>query len=49
MRDPETVAAAPGAGETGHLVLSTLHTTNAVETINRVVDFFPRTSSTRSG
>lgn len=41
MRDPETVWAALAAGETGHLVLSTLHTTNAVETVNRVVDFFP--------
>jgi twitching motility protein PilT len=41
MRDPETVMAALQAAETGHLVLSTLHTTNAVETVNRVVDFFP--------
>jgi twitching motility protein PilT len=41
MRDPETVWAALAAGETGHLVLSTLHTSNAVETMNRVVDFFP--------
>jgi twitching motility protein PilT len=41
MRDPETVFAALSAAETGHLVLSTLHTTNAVETVNRVVDFFP--------
>jgi twitching motility protein PilT len=41
MRDPETVWAALSAAETGHLVLSTLHTTNATETINRVVDFFP--------
>jgi twitching motility protein PilT len=41
MRDADTVAAALAAGETGHLVLSTLHTTNAVETVNRVVDFFP--------
>ncbi len=41
MRDPETVYAAITAAETGHLVLSTLHTTNAPETINRVVDFFP--------
>jgi twitching motility protein PilT len=41
MRDPETVAAALSAGETGHFVLSTLHTTNAVETVNRIVDFFP--------
>ncbi len=41
MRDSETVAAALGAAETGHLVLSTLHTTNATETVNRVIDFFP--------
>jgi twitching motility protein PilT len=41
MRDPETVGAALSAAETGHLVLSTLHTTNATETINRVLDFFP--------
>ena len=41
MRDPETVAAALAAGETGHLVFSTLHTTDAVETVNRIVDFFP--------
>jgi twitching motility protein PilT len=41
MRDPETVAAALSAAETGHLVLSTLHTTNATETVNRIVDFFP--------
>ena len=41
MRDAETVSAALAAAETGHLVLSTLHTTDAVETINRVVDFFP--------
>jgi twitching motility protein PilT len=41
MRDPETVATALSAAETGHLVLSTLHTVDAVETINRVVDFFP--------
>lgn len=41
MRDTETVGAALTAAETGHLVLSTLHTTNATETINRIVDFFP--------
>jgi twitching motility protein PilT len=41
MRDPETVWAALAAAETGHLVMSTLHTTNAVETVNRIVDFFP--------
>lgn len=42
MRDPETVATALSAAETGHLVLSTLHTVDAVETVNRVVDFFPQ-------
>ena len=41
MRDTETVGAALSAAETGHLVLSTLHTTNATETVNRIVDFFP--------
>jgi len=41
MRDQETVAAALSAAETGHLVLSTLHTIDATETINRIVDFFP--------
>jgi twitching motility protein PilT len=41
MRDTETVQAALQAAETGHLVLSTLHTVNATETINRAIDFFP--------
>jgi twitching motility protein PilT len=41
MRDTETVGAALTAAETGHLVLSTLHTNNATETVNRIVDFFP--------
>ncbi|MDA8148613.1 MAG: type IV pilus twitching motility protein PilT [Actinomycetota bacterium] len=41
MRDVETVSAALTAAETGHLVFSTLHTINATETINRIVDFFP--------
>jgi twitching motility protein PilT len=41
MRDPETVYTALTAAETGHLVLSTLHTRTATETVNRVVDFFP--------
>ena len=41
MRDEETVAAALSAAETGHLVLSTLHTVDAAETVNRIVDFFP--------
>jgi twitching motility protein PilT len=40
MRDAETVASALRAAETGHLVLSTLHTIDAVETINRIIDFF---------
>jgi len=41
MRDQETVQAAVRAAETGHLVISTLHTIDATETINRVIDFFP--------
>jgi twitching motility protein PilT len=41
MRDEETVHAALSAAETGHLVLSTLHTIDAPETVNRIVDFFP--------
>ncbi len=41
MRDLETIAQAMTAAETGHLVLSTLHTNNAPQTISRVVDVFP--------
>jgi twitching motility protein PilT len=41
MRDTETVRAALQAAETGHLVMSTLHTQDATETVNRVIDFFP--------
>ena len=41
MRDQETVKAAISAAETGHFVMSTLHTTDAKETITRVIDFFP--------
>jgi twitching motility protein PilT len=41
MRDADTVAAAMSAAETGHLVVSTLHTLDAVETVNRIIDFFP--------
>ncbi len=41
MRDIDTASAALTAAETGHLVLSTLHTTDATETVTRVVDFFP--------
>jgi len=40
MRDEETVRAALSAAETGHLVLSTLHTQDAAETVNRIVEFF---------
>ena len=41
MRDAETVSAAIQAAETGHLVLSTLHTVNAVQTVERIITFFP--------
>ncbi len=41
MRDQETMAAALTAAETGHLVLSTLHTSTAPETVERIVDAFP--------
>lgn len=41
MRDLETISAAITAAETGHLVLSTLHTTGAANTIDRIVDVFP--------
>ncbi len=41
MRDLETIAAAVTAAETGHLVLSTLHTTGAAMTVDRVIDVFP--------
>lgn len=41
MRDAETVKAALQAAETGHFVMSTLHTIDAQETINRIIDFFP--------
>lgn len=41
MRDLETIRAAVTAAETGHLVFSTLHTTGAAETVNRIVDAFP--------
>ena len=41
MRDGETIRAALTAAETGHLVLSTLHTIGAANTVNRIVDVFP--------
>ncbi len=41
MRDLETISLALTAAETGHLVLSTLHTRNAPDTVNRIIDVFP--------
>lgn len=41
MRDPETIATALTAAETGHLILSSLHTNNASQTIDRIIDTFP--------
>ncbi len=41
MRDAETVRAALDATETGHLVMSTVHTVNAAQTVDRIVSFFP--------
>ena len=40
MRDPETISAAVTAAETGHLILSSLHTNNAAQTIDRIIDSF---------
>jgi len=42
MRDMETIRAAISAAETGHLVFSTLHTMTAVDTVNRVISYFPQ-------
>jgi twitching motility protein PilT len=41
MRDLETIALAITAAETGHLVFGTLHTTDAVQTVDRIIDVFP--------
>src|SRR5437762_759278 len=41
LRDEETVQTALSAAETGHLVLSTVHTLDATETVNRLIEFFP--------
>jgi len=41
MRDLETMSAALSAAQTGHLVLSTIHTIDAMQTINRIIDVFP--------
>ena len=42
MRDPETARIALSAAETGHLVFTTLHTTDAASTVSRIADFFPQ-------
>lgn len=47
MRDLETVATALTAAETGHLILSTLHTSDAAQAIHRVVDVFPPSQQTQ--
>jgi len=41
IRDPQSAEAAIQAAETGHLVISTLHTVDATETVNRIIDLFP--------
>jgi twitching motility protein PilT len=41
MRDRETIRAAISAASTGHLVFSTLHTMTAVDTVNRIISYFP--------
>jgi len=41
MRDAETMATALTAAETGHLVLSTLHTNDAIQAVSRILDAFP--------
>src|SRR5690606_17233041 len=41
MRDLETISTAIAAAETGHLVLSTLHTIDAVQTVERIINYFP--------
>ena len=47
MRDLETIAAALTIAETGHLVLATLHTNSAAESVNRVIDAFPSHQQTQ--
>ncbi len=41
MRDPETISAAITAAETGHLIFASLHTNNAAQTVDRIIDSFP--------
>ena len=47
MRDPETISTAVTAAETGHLILSTLHTNNAAQTVDRIIDSFPADQQTQ--
>ncbi len=47
MRDYETISAAVTAAETGHMVFSTLHTNNAAQTIDRIIDMFPAEQQTQ--
>ena len=47
LRDPETIDVAMTAAETGHLVISTLHTLGAANTIDRIVDSFPAQKQTQ--
>ncbi|MEX2013979.1 MAG: PilT/PilU family type 4a pilus ATPase [Parcubacteria group bacterium] len=47
MRNPETISTAVTAAETGHLVLSTLHTNTAGQTVDRIVDSFPADQQTQ--
>lgn len=47
MRDAETISIALTAAETGHLVLSTLHTSSVAKTIDRIIDVFPPTQQTQ--
>lgn len=47
MRDPDTISAAITIAETGHLVLSTLHTNSAAQTIDRIIDSFPPNQQTQ--
>src|SRR4051794_3127873 len=48
MRDEETVRTALSAAETGHLVLSTLHTADAAETVNRILEFYDANEQTQA-
>lgn len=47
MRDQETIQAALRAAETGHLVLATLHTNDAIQTVDRIIDVFPGDQQTQ--